>query len=140
MTDPFTTAELVAASTGREGTILVILRDAIAQIEDSIRQRVLRDAAALGLDVDALARTLDGTDRGAPVEKLAAKPRPEAPADDGALLKLLFAELDKGEALSAKALARRTGAAKDRVGALLLNNVGDRLALYGVKWSRKAAP
>ncbi len=144
---PFSANDLAAAYQGREGIGLRILRDAAGLLEECIRQRILSDAAALGMDVDAIAAKLDGSappDEPQKPAARAAKPRPEAPADDAALLKMLFAELDKGEALSVKALARRTGADSARCGKLLADarstSFDYGLALNGLKWSRKAAP
>lgn len=149
MSDPFTSAELVAAFQGREGVGLAVVREAAGILEETIKQRVLSDATALGLDVDKLAATLDGRAAAPPAPKRTRTPahKPAAPADDAELLRLLVGELDKGTALTAKAMARRTGATVERVTTVLRNAQGEdvgepathRLALHGLKWSRKAA-
>lgn len=64
MTDPFTAGELVAAYDGREADGLAIAREAAAQFQAILRSRLIRDAHALGLNVEAIALELDG---GAPV-------------------------------------------------------------------------
>lgn len=134
-------ADLVTAFQGRDGIGLRILKDAAAQLEDVIRQRILADAAALGADLDTLAAHLDGSASPAPQKPAARTPkaRPEAPADDTAFLALLEAELAKGPA-TALALAKRfTGATKERVGRLLCASLDhDLTPLHrnGLKWSR----
>jgi hypothetical protein len=91
-----TTAALVEAFAGREGTGLRVLRDAAAQIEESIRQRIVADAQSLGIDPgDMLAKMLSPAAATPAPEKRTrtAKARPEAPADDAELLKLLLAAI-----------------------------------------------
>lgn len=146
MTESFTSAQLVAAFQGREGIGLMVVREAAGALEETIRQRVLDDANALGLDVDKLAAALDGRapEPTTPKRTRAPATKPEAPEDDGALLRLLLTELDKGEPLTAKAMARRTGASTARVTFVLREteaspaNTQYRIALHGLKWSRRA--
>lgn len=140
---PNVVADLVAAYAGREGLGLRHLRDAIAQIEETIRQRILSDARALGVDADSLAAQLDGAPPESPQKPAARAPkaRPEAPADDAAFLALLDAELAKGPATALGLAKRFTGVTKDRVHSVLgsAHTLGGmRLALHGLKWSRVA--
>lgn len=150
---PITVANLVAASEGNEGAMLAILRDATEQIRDRLRQRVLSAVEALGVPMENVTGLLDGREpepaqKPAPGRKPAEKPM--APADDAELVKLLLVELDKGAPLSAKALARRTGAPAERVTRVLRQAqdrelleasvpADNRIKLHGLKWSRKAA-
>ncbi len=145
MTDPFTAAELAAAFEGREGAGLAILRAAVDMLTAALEQRALgavRAAIEAGIDTAGLsaALRLNGSDASAEKPAPAPRTRPTAPEDDIALLNLLLVELGKGPPLTAKALARRTGATTDRVSALLRNNQGAGLRVDGLKWSRKAAP
>lgn len=142
MTAPTTAAELVASFEGRERTGLTLCLEAAAKFKDIIETRLREDARALGLD-DPLAPVAEKPAPTPPARKRRAAERPAAPEDDTALIAVLLAELDKGDASSLALAKRFTGLTKERTQAVLFKSSnlqagGPHVKTNGRKWSRVA--
>jgi len=146
-TPPFTNtiAEIVGAFEGREGTGRRLLLDAAALLEDKIRERIIADAQALGIDPgDLLTKMLTGGVAAAPAKReRAAKAKPDAPDDDLVLLTALLEAIGDGRVTAKGLAARFKGLTAVRVYSVLaaesaLGEVARRVKLEpnGRTWTR----